>query len=138
MVHALGSGDGECSSVHGTTSLLLTAPRPAVRALDREADRLEAGRLAGDSAFPTGRCGIARLRRGTRTCPAARSVTFAVKIVREIREQFGSAAGNREVMTEDAPAFAQWRPTLLPTCLCDPGRAILCSLSLPLRPLQWP
>lgn len=95
MIHALGDGDGKCSFVHGAASLLLTAPRLGVRALDREADPVEAGRLAGDSAaarsggrlhrererrtpaaYPTGRCGVARLRRGTRTCPAARSVTL--------------------------------------------------------------
>ena len=112
----LGDGDGKCSSGHDTTSLLLTAPRPAVRALDREADP-----PPRDAAVPGG---------------AIRHI--AAQIVREIREQFGSAAGNREVMTEHAPAFARWRPAFLPTCSCDPGRAILCSLSLPLRPLQWP
>ena len=46
----LGDGDGKCSSGHDTTSLLLTAPRPAVRALDREADPAATGRLADDSA----------------------------------------------------------------------------------------
>lgn len=50
MVHALGGGDGKCSSVHGAVSLLLTAPRLGLRALDREADPVEAGRLVGDSA----------------------------------------------------------------------------------------
>ncbi len=43
-----------------------------------------------------------------------------------------------EVMTENAPAFAQWRPASLSTCSCDPGRAIVCLPRLPLRPLQWP
>ncbi len=38
MFHALSGGDGRCSSVHGAALLLLTAPRPGVRALDREAD----------------------------------------------------------------------------------------------------
>ena len=46
----LGDGDGKCSSGHDTTSLLLTAPRPAVRALDRRADPVATGPLADDSA----------------------------------------------------------------------------------------
>jgi hypothetical protein len=41
MVDVLGGGDGKCSSMHGTASLPLTAPRPCVRALDREADPVE-------------------------------------------------------------------------------------------------
>jgi hypothetical protein len=49
MVRALDGGDGKCSSIHGTTSPLLTAPQPGVRAPDREADPVEASRLAGDS-----------------------------------------------------------------------------------------
>jgi hypothetical protein len=49
MVRALDGGDGKCSSMHGTTSPLLAAPRPGARALDREADQVEARRLAGDS-----------------------------------------------------------------------------------------
>jgi hypothetical protein len=56
MVRALASGDGKCLSMHGADSLLLTVPRPGVRALDREADPVEGGRLAGDSvAAPLGR-----------------------------------------------------------------------------------
>lgn len=101
MVRALGGGDRKWSSIHGTTSPLLTALRLGVRALDREADPVEASRLAGDSvavrlggrrhsergrrklaAYPTGRCGIAWLRRGTCTCPAARSVTLWCKLFR--------------------------------------------------------
>jgi hypothetical protein len=156
MVYALGGGDGKCSSVRGAASLLLTAPRLGVRALDREAGPVEAGRLAGDSAAARSggrlpgawetnagripdwalRCRSAPPRDSHVPGGAIRHI--AVKIVREIREQFGSAAGNREVMTENAPAFAQWRPASLSTCSCDPGRAIVCLLRLPLRPLQWP
>jgi hypothetical protein len=124
MVRALDGGDGKCSSIHGTTSPLFASLRPGARALDREADQVEARRLAGDSvaarmggrllpeggrrksaASPAGRGGIARLRRGTCTC-WRRGPSHCGEIVREIREQFGSAAGNREVMPENAPAFA--------------------------------
>lgn len=49
MARALNGGDGKCSSIHGTTSPLLAALRPGARALDREADPVEAGWLAGDS-----------------------------------------------------------------------------------------
>jgi hypothetical protein len=126
MARALDGCDGKCSSVHGTTSPLLTALRPGARALDLEADPVEASRLAGDSVAarlggrllpergrrkpaaspPGGRRGIARLRRGTCTC-WRRDASHCGEIVREIREQFGSAAGNREVMPENAPAFAR-------------------------------
>lgn len=123
MVRALDGGDGKCSSIYGTTPPLRAALRPGARALDREADSVEARRLAGDSVaarlggrllpergrrkvgrIPAGRRGIARLRRGTCTC--WRDASHCDEIVREIREQFGSAAGNREVMPENAPAFA--------------------------------
>lgn len=95
MDRALGDGDGKCSSIRAATSPLLTALRPGVRALDRVADLVEASRLAGacaaaspggrrhpergrrkPAACRTGRRGIARFHRGTRTCPAARSVTL--------------------------------------------------------------
>jgi hypothetical protein len=49
MVRALDGGDGRCSSIHGTTSPLPAALWPGARALDREADPVEARRLAGDS-----------------------------------------------------------------------------------------
>jgi hypothetical protein len=41
MVDVLGGGNGKCPFMHVTASLLLTAPQPGVRALDREADPVE-------------------------------------------------------------------------------------------------
>jgi hypothetical protein len=83
LVHALVDSDEKLSSVHGTASLLLTALRPGVRALDRQADPVKADRRAGDSA--------AAGSSGKSADGAIRHI--AVKSVREIREQFGSAAG---------------------------------------------
>jgi hypothetical protein len=82
MVGVLGGGDGRCSSVHGTASLLLAAPRPGVRALDREADPVEVGRVAGDSAATQSRMRSAFVSRAPGAvgrpsgCPTARFVTL--------------------------------------------------------------
>jgi hypothetical protein len=121
MTRALDSGDGMCSFVHSPVSLLLTTPRPGLRALDREADPVagyrEADAVAGWRVIPRRR---ARAADGTRSvaderrlhAPRARRYRsapsrdpqvpvgairhIAVKIVREIREQSGSAAGKPE------------------------------------------
>lgn len=153
MIRALDSGDGLCFFMHNLISLLLTASRPDVRALGREADPVAGWRVtpqrrtrAADGARSVGdeRRPHAPWAPRYRSAPSrdprvpGGAIRMAVKIVREIREQIGSAAGSRKVMTENAPAFAQWHPASLSTCSCDPGRVILCLISLPLRPLHWP
>ena len=91
MIRALDNGDGMCSFMHNLISLLLTASRPGLRALDREADPVAGWQViprrrarAADGARSVGdekpaerpwRRSIARLHRGTRTCLAARSGT---------------------------------------------------------------
>jgi hypothetical protein len=114
MVRALGAGDGKCSSMHGAASLLLTVPWSGVRALDpyRSAPR--------DPHVPGG---------------AIRHI--AVKL-------FGRFANNldrpQEIGGDDRKraSIRSVAPASLSTRSCDPGRAIVCSLRLPLRPLQWP
>lgn len=78
MVRALDGGDGKCSSIHGTTLPLLTAPRPGVRALDREADPVEASRLAGDSVAARlgGRLHPERGRRKSAASPLGAAVSL--------------------------------------------------------------
>jgi hypothetical protein len=78
MVRALDGGDGKCSSIYGTTSPLLTAPRPGVRALDREVDPVEASRLAGDpvAARLGGRLHPERGRRKSAASPLGAAVSL--------------------------------------------------------------
>ena len=107
MVRALDGGDGKCSPIRETTSPLPAALRPRARALRHGITRQPPAPGAWETKvgrIPAGRRGIARLPRGTCTC--WRDASHCDEIVREIREQFGSAAGNREVMPENAPAFA--------------------------------
>jgi hypothetical protein len=126
MARALDDGNGMCSFVHDTISLLVASPRPGIGALDREADP-----AASWQVIPWRR---ARAADGTRSVeeesqPCA-SLVAAVSL--------GSLAGpararwrdpphcgddcsrdprtiwigrsKSEGMTENAPEFAQWRP----------------------------
>lgn len=78
MARALNGGDGKCSSIHGTTSPLLAALRPGARALDREADPVEAGWRAGDSV--AARLGGRLLPERGRRKPAASPLGAAVSL----------------------------------------------------------
>jgi hypothetical protein len=108
MIRALYNGDGMYSFMHNLISMLLTASRPGLRAPDREADPVagwqviprrraraaDGARSVGDESRPNASGSavslgsIAGPARAWRRDPAHRRET-----VREIREQFGSAAG---------------------------------------------
>jgi hypothetical protein len=80
MIRALDNGYGMCSFMHNLISLLIAASRPGLRALD------ESRPNAPGAAVSLG--SIAGPARAWPRDPAHRR-----EIVREIREQFGSAAG---------------------------------------------
>jgi hypothetical protein len=108
MIRALYNGDGMYSFMHNLISMLLTASRPGLRAPDRGADPVagwqliprrraraaDGARSVGDESRPNAPGAavslgsIAGPARAWRRDPAHRR-----EIVREIREQFGSAAG---------------------------------------------
>jgi hypothetical protein len=110
LVHALGDGYGKLSSMHGASSLLLTAPQPGIRALDREADPVEAGRLGVIPRQPTRAAdctgSVVEESRPDTRLGAAVSLGSVAGPARA-RRRYGSAAGNRELMTQNAPAFTQ-------------------------------
>jgi hypothetical protein len=123
MVRALDGGDGKCSSIHGTTSPLLASLRPGARALDREAGPVEARRLAGDSVAPAWAAACSRSvgdesRPHPRRAPRRRSAPsrgparagamrhIAMKLFGRFANNLDRPQGNREVIPENAPAFA--------------------------------
>jgi hypothetical protein len=103
MVRALDGGDGKCSSIHGTTSPLLTALRPGARALDREADPVKASRLAGDSVAARlgGRLLPEHGRRKSAASPLGASVSLG-----SVEEPARAGGGIRHITAELFGRFA--------------------------------
>ena len=108
MIRALDNGYGMCSFMHNLISLLIAASRPGLRALDREVDPVagwqviprrraraaDGDRSVGDESRPNAPGAAVSL--GSIAGPARawpRDPARRREIVREIREQFGSAAG---------------------------------------------
>lgn len=110
MIRALDSGNGVCSFMYVATSLLLTAPRLGLRALDREAAPVAGWRViprrrawAADGTQSVGKPAACPLGAaawlGSIAGPARawrRDPSHCGENCSEIPEQFGSVAGNRK------------------------------------------
>lgn len=124
MVRAPDGGDGKRSAVHVAASPLLTMPQPSARALGRAADSVKVSWPAGNPAAAAravkGIWSVVDERRphtglGGRVAfgssagvhvPGGAARRITVNVIREVPEQFGSAAGNPGVTTGIATAFS--------------------------------